>query len=307
MKVLVTGGAGYVGTVLVPQLLAAGHQVTVLDNLRGSGLALLPMFENTNFSFVRGDVRDREVVQRVVSENDAVIHLAAIVGFPACRKHPELATSTNVDGTRNMTEALRPGQPFVYASTGSNYGKLEAICTEESPLNPVSLYAITKTDAERISLEAGGVALRFATAFGVSPRLRLDLLINDFVHQAVVNKQIIVYEQHFRRTFIHVRDMARAFQFALANFETMQGESYNVGHESLNFTKEDVATTIRERVPFYLHFAEVGADPDQRDYEVSYEKIRNLGFETTTTLEAGIDELIRAMDVVEITSLFTNV
>ncbi|REJ66567.1 MAG: NAD(P)-dependent oxidoreductase [Planctomycetota bacterium] len=307
MKVLVTGGAGYVGTVLAPQLLSAGHEVVVLDSLRNGGQALLPFFEHSAFSFIRGNVHDAELVQRVVADCDAVVHLAAIVGFPACRKHPDLAKTTNVEGTRNVAQAIRAGQPFVYASTGSNYGKLETVCTEESPLHPVSLYAITKTQGEEIALAAGGIGLRFATAFGVSPRLRLDLLINDFVHQAVVNKQIIVYEQHFRRTFIHVRDMARAFCFALDQAEAMRGETYNVGHESLNLTKEDVALAIRERVPFYLHFADVGADPDQRDYDVSYEKIRKLGYQTIVTLDEGIEQLIRAMDVVEITSPFTNV
>ena len=308
MKVLVTGGAGFVGTVLIPCLLEKGHEVVVYDILRSGGYPLWPFFHRPGFSFIRGDVTDRDKMCEVVSGVDAVIHLAAIVGFPACRKAPEVARATNVDGTRNVVDALSDQQTLVYASTGSNYGQLDAVCTEESPLSPVSLYAITKTEAETISLEAPrGTALRFATAFGVSPRLRMDLLINDFVHQAVVNKQIIVYERHFRRTFIHVRDMARAFLFALENIDQMKGESYNVGHESLNLTKEEVVNKIRERIPFYLHFAEIGKDEDRRDYEVSYEKIRKLGFETTITLDDGIEELIRAMDTVDMGSPFTNI
>jgi len=296
-----------VGSVLVPRLLADGHDVVVFDSLRSGGQTLLPYFQDQRFSFIRGDVTDRDAVRRGVEQADAVVHLAAIVGFPACRKYPALASATNVDGTRNVVAALGPQQPLVYASSGSNYGRLETVCTEESPLNPVSLYAITKAEAELIALESPQcTALRFATAFGVSPRLRLDLLINDFVHQAVVNKQIIVYERSFRRTFIHVRDMARAISFALANIERMRGESYNVGHESLNLTKEQVALKIRERIPYYLHFAEVGHDDDVRDYEVSYTKIRQLGFETTMTLDEGIAELMRAMDVVEVVSPYTN-
>ena len=308
MKVLVTGGAGYVGSVLVPELLAAGHEVVVFDSLRSGGHTLLAVLHDRRFSFVRGDVNDAKAVRECVARSDAVIHLAAIVGFPACRKYPQLARLTNVGGTQNVLAALGNQQSLIYASTGSNYGQLDSVCTEDSPLNPVSLYAVTKSEGEEIALRASrATALRFATAFGVSPRLRLDLLVNDFVHQAVINKQIIVYESHFRRTFIHVRDMARAFLFALENMDQMQGESYNVGHESLNLTKEQIAKKIHDRVDFYLHFAEIGHDEDCRDYDVSYEKIRKLGFETTITFEDGVEELIRAMDFVDVASPFANI
>ena len=308
MKVLVTGGAGYVGSVLIPQLLSSGHEVTGLDNLRYGGQTLLPHFCNPGFAFVKGDVGDAETVRACVGEVDAVVHLAAIVGFPACLKYPEVAEMTNVQGTKNVSEEVSANQPLVFASTGSNYGKLEEICTEESPLNPVSFYAITKTQGEEIVMDiAGGTVLRFATAFGASPRMRLDLLVNDFVHQAVVNKQLIVYERGFRRTFIHVRDMGRAIQFSLENYDRMQNNSYNVGHESLNYTKEDIAVAIRERVPFYLHYAEVGTDPDQRDYEVSYKKIQEIGYETTVTLDDGISELIRVVDAIDVTNPWLNV
>ncbi|MFP6751714.1 MAG: NAD(P)-dependent oxidoreductase [Pirellulaceae bacterium] len=308
MKVLVTGGAGYVGSVLIPQLLSSGHEVTVLDNLRYGGQTLLPHFCHEGFAFVKGDVGDAETVRSCVGEVDAVVHLAAIVGFPACLKYPEVAEMTNVQGTKNVSEAVSANQPLVFASTGSNYGKLEEICTEESPLNPVSFYAITKTQGEEIVMQtAGGTVLRFATAFGASPRMRLDLLVNDFVHQAVINKQLIVYERGFRRTFIHVRDMGRAIQFSLENYDRMKNNSYNVGHESLNYTKEDIAVAIRERVPFYLHYAEVGTDPDQRDYEVSYKKIQEIGFETTVTLDEGISELIRVVDAIDVTNPWLNV
>lgn len=308
MRILVTGGAGYLGTVLTARLLGAGHEVTVLDNLRHGGAALLPFFEHASFRFVRGDVRDRRVVADAVRWADAVVHLAAIVGYPACLKWPELAREINVGGTRNVVEALSPRQLLVYASSGSNYGKLDTTCTEESPLQPISLYAMTKAEAEAIALaHPHATALRFATGFGVSPRFRMDLLVNDFVYRAVVDKQLIVYERHFRRTFIHVRDMARSVIFALDHIDAMAGQPFNVGHESLNLTKEQIALAVRAHVPFYLHFSDEGHDLDARDYEVSYERIRALGFETEVTLEDGIRELIRVVHVIDRSTPYTNV
>ena len=307
MKVLVTGGAGFVGSVLTPQLLDAGHEVVVFDCLRYGGNSLLPWFRNRRFDFVKGDVRDAEAVRRAAGDCDAVVHLAAIVGYPACRKFPVEAQQTNVDGVRNVVAATSGQQSLIYASTGSNYGQLDTTCTEDSPLNPVSHYGVTKTEGERVALERErSTALRFATAFGASPRMRLDLLVNDFVRMAVVDKQIICYERHFRRSFVHVADMGRAIQFAMENLAQMAGSPFNVGHESMNLTKEDIARKIQERVPFYLHFAEIGTDADKRDYEVSYDKIRRLGFETRVTLDEGIQELIRAMSAIEIANPYTN-
>ncbi len=297
MRVLVTGGAGYLGTVLTTRLLEAGHDVTVFDNLRHGGAALLPFFERPSFRFVRGDVRDREAVAEAVRWADAVVHLAAIVGYPACLKFPELARETNVGGTESVVQALSPSQILIYASSGSSYGKLDTTCTEESPLEPISLYAMTKSEGEAIALShPRATALRFATAFGVAPRLRMDLLVNDFVYRAVVDKQLIVYERNFRRTFIHVRDMARSVLLALDRIGQMSGQPYNVGHESLNLTKEQIA----------LAFSDEGHDLDARDYEVSYEKIRALGFEPTVTLEQGIRELIRVVQVVDFSNPYTN-
>lgn len=307
MKVLVTGGAGYIGSVLVARLLEAGHEVTVLDNLRYGGQALLPFFWYPAFRFVQGDVRDKATVRREVAAHDVVIHLAAIVGVPACRKFPEEAQSVNVGGTRVVVEALGRDQGLIFASTGSFYGESGTVCSEDSPLKPGSLYSETKMLAERLALNAENVvALRLATGFGVSPRLRLDLLINDFVRQAVVNKQLIVYEKDFCRTFLHVQDIARVFVFALGHLDQMRGQVFNAGHESLNLTKEQVALAIRERVDFYLHFAEVGHDPDRRDCIVSFQKLRDLGFEPTVTLGQGLDELVRAMAVLRFDNPYDN-
>lgn len=308
MRVLVTGGAGYLGTVLAGRLLDAGHDVTVFDDLRHGGTALLPYFEHPGFRFVRGDVRDADAVADTVRWADAVVHLAAIVGYPACLKWPELAREINVGGTRNVVEALSGRQVLIYASSGSNYGKLESACTEESPLQPISLYAMTKSEAEEIALRhPRATALRFATGFGVSPRFRLDLLVNDFVYRAVVDKQLIVYERHYRRSFIHVRDMAQSVLFALERIDAMAGQPFNVGNESLNLTKEQIARAVRSHVPFYLHFSDdEGHDLDMRDYEVSYARIRALGFETQVTLEEGVLELIRAVQVVDLSTPCTN-
>lgn len=307
MKVVVTGGAGYVGSVLVPELLDQGHDVVVFDSLRYGGHALLPLFRHRSFSFVKGDVCDADAVRSVVADCDAVIHLAAIVGYPACRKFPTDARQTNVTGVRTVVDSLSSSQALIYASTGSNYGQLDEICTEDSPLNPLTLYGETKTEGEKIALDAPqATALRFATAFGVSPRMRLDLLINDFVRMAVQDRQIIVYERHFRRSIVHVFDMARAIIFALSHIDQMRGSPFNVGHESMNLTKADIAQRLRERVDFYLHFAEIGSDADQRDYEVSYERIRNLGFETTVSFDEGIDQLVRAMEAVQISHPYGN-
>jgi nucleoside-diphosphate-sugar epimerase len=307
-KVLVTGGAGYVGSILVPLLLDAGRKVRVVDNLMYDSHTLLPYIINPNFEFIKGDLTKEKVAVKAMKDMDAIIHLAAIVGYPACLKSPELASSVNVGITRNLYRNRNSEQPILFASTGSNYGRVDGICTEETPLNPLTDYGKTKTKAEQELLEQGNVIVyRFATAFGISPRLRLDLMVNDFVFQALRNRQLIVYEKHVRRTFIHVKDMARSFLFALENLEKMRDEVYNVGHKSMNFTKEDIARLIREKIDYYLHFAEIGEDLDKRDYEVSYEKIRALGFTTQITIDRGLDELITGMQMVRLENPYSNV
>ena len=308
MKVLVTGGAGYVGTSLLPQLLAAGHHVRILDNLSYGGDQILPFFRNPNFEFQKGDIRNIDDLKTAISGRDVVVHLAAIVGYPACRKNPELATSVNVTGTKNIASLVSKDQLVLYGSTGSNYGAVEEICTEETPLNPLSLYGQTKTMAEAYLLEnASTIAFRFATAFGVSPRLRLDLLINDFVYRGLTQQYLVVYEKHFMRTFIHVHDMGRSFLFAIENAGKMRGQVYNIGSENMNYSKEDICKLIQKQVNCYVHYADVGEDVDKRNYVVSYEKVRSLGYTTTITVEQGIGELVSALGAISSSTPYTNV
>lgn len=301
-RILITGGAGYVGSVLVPELLNRGYFVRVVDNLMyRHHPSLITCFLNPHFEFRKGDIRNAAFMQEALNGIDIIIHLAAIVGEPACRKDSELCYSTNQQGTALLNSLRSSQQQLIFASTGSVYGKVEGICDEGTSLNPVSDYGISKSAAEKIiSNKSNFVIYRFATAFGLAHSLRLDLLINDFVWRALKEKNIIVYEAKFRRTFIHVRDMAESLIFAVANFDTMKNNIYNVGHESMNFTKEDIAKLIQSKINFHLHFADFGADPDQRNYEVSYAKIRNAGFETKITLDQGIDEMAKGLAVVTV-------
>lgn len=309
MRILVTGGAGYVGSTLVPALLEQGHRVRVLDTLKFGGHGLLPCCQNRYFELTKGDVCDEQAMSKALDGVDAVIHLAAIVGYPACKKEPQVAQATNVDGTRTLMKLRKPDQKVLYASTGSIYGSVpDYVCNENTPRAPITLYGETKSTAEELVMAGGNsIAYRYATAFGVSNRMRLDLMPNDFTYQAVKNRNLIVYEGGFKRTFVHVRDMARSFLFALEKWDSVKDDVYNVGHESMNFTKEDVARQILKHTDYYLHFAEVGTDADQRNYEVSYQKIREKGFETTIDLDRGIAELVRAAQLIEFQNPFANV
>jgi nucleoside-diphosphate-sugar epimerase len=296
VNLVVTGGAGYVGSVAVPFLLSIGHRVRVLDSLRTGGEGLLGTCGHPRFEIIVGDVRDEEVVRRALAGADAIIHLAAIVGYPACCGEPMLAASINVEGTRTLLRSRLPDQKIVFASTGSIYGAVrDAVCTEETPQRPMTLYGETKAAAEGLVLEHGNaVSLRFATAFGVSPRMRFDLLLNDFTFQAVRSGKLSVYESGFRRTFVHVRDMARSLAFVLGHWDDLEGEVYNVGDETMNLTKAAVAERIGRQVPYDVTFTETGTDPDLRDYEVSFAKLRAKGFSTSIGLDAGIAELVFA-------------
>jgi nucleoside-diphosphate-sugar epimerase len=270
--------------------------------------SLLHCFVDRQFEFVRGDVRDEGTLGRALDSVDLVVHLAAIVGAPACRRDPLLAESVNYGATALLDRLRHKDQKLIFASTTSNYGAQPEACDENTPLQPLSEYGVTKTRAERLLLDSGNVvAYRFASAFGISPRQRLDLVVNDFVWQAVKNGTLIVYEGGFRRTFIHLHDMVRSFRFALDRFADLVDNVFNVGHEDMNYSKAEVARRIRDRREFFLHFADVGSDQDARNYEVSYRKIRAKGFETTRTLDDGIDELVRGYEMITLHNPYSNI
>jgi nucleoside-diphosphate-sugar epimerase len=310
-KIFITGGAGYIGTTLIPLLLQKGYYVTVYDSLIfNNGDKLLPFITDKNFKFIFGDIRDEEKIKNVIGDYDIIIHLAALVGFPICReKGYEESYDINVKGTEIILKNLNPRQYLLYGSTGSNYGEVSDICTEETPLNPLSIYGKTKTIGEQKVLEReNSTAFRFATAFGVSPRLRLDLLVNDLTYKIIKEGYAVIYESHFMRTFIHVKDIAEVFVFAIENENKMKNNVYNVGSNKMNFSKKQVCEIINKYVPdSYFNFADVGQDADKRNYVVSYEKINKLGFETTVSLEEGIEELIKTIPLIRLNNPYFNV
>lgn len=290
------------------QLLDSGHKVHVVDNLMFGGETMLPLFINPNFSFAKVDICDKEALAVEMEGVDAVVHLAALVGYPLCKKMPTRATQVNVGGTQNVLDTMPSDARLIYASTGSNYGEVTGVCTENTPLNPLSLYGRVKTQAEELCLSRdNSIALRFATAYGLSPRPRLDLMINDFCWQAIHQRYLVVYEKHFRRTFIHVVDIARAINHMLERFDGLEHTVFNVGHQSLNFTKEDIVKLIKQRVDFLVYFAEFGKDEDRRDYEVDYSRIRDVGFDVSIDIETGLSELITGLKLLEIRNPYGNV
>lgn len=308
MRIVVTGGAGFIGSVLVPRLLAAGHDVLVLDNLMFGPHAILPLFIHRNFSFAEVDVTDRAALAPHLRGADVVVHLAALVGYPLCKKLPRQAREVNVDGAMNVAELAPADARILYASTGSNYGEVVGVCTEDTPLNPLSLYGETKTRAEQIFLDRNDtISLRFATAFGIAPRLRLDLMINDFAWQAIHNRYMVIYEKHFRRTFIHIQDIAGAMHHMIEQWDRMEHRVYNVGHNSMNYTKEEIVMLLKERTEFLVHFAEIGTDEDKRDYEVDYSRIHATGFEIEVDIQRGLDEVIGALRYLKIRNPYSNV
>lgn len=306
MSILVTGGAGYIGSTLVPLLLSRGFRATVLDNFMYGIEPLLHVASHPALRIVRGDVRNQKLVGEEVAKHDAVIHLAAIVGHPACSRDPVAAQTINVGGTENVCRSLAKGQRLIHASTGSVYGKVDGLCTENTPLSPLTLYGETKASAEQTALAAGGVCLRLATAFGVSPRFRMDLLVHDLAYMAVTQRQAILYEPGARRTFLHVRDMTAAFLVALEHHDELAGGCFNVGDESLNLTKAEVAKAIQDQAPFHIYETGVGADADARDYAVSYARFRDLGFRPQVDMAEGLTEVLKIVRALEIRTHWRN-
>ncbi len=306
MKILITGGAGYLGSMLTPKLLEQGHKVDVFDNLMWGSQSLFSVAGHKNFSLVVGDVRDENNIKKLIKKADCIVNLAAVVGFPACSAKPMDAKTTNLDAVGIITRNMSEDQMIIQASTGSTYGAVDGLCTEETPINPLTLYGETKAKSEPLIYDVGGVCLRFATVFGLSPRMRLDLLVNDIVHQAVKFGTFVMYEGHARRTFLHSLDAVKSIQFTIDNYDSMKAEPFNIGDESLNFTKGEIAKMIQKYHDYYLHEAEVGEDKDKRDYAVSYEKIKNLGFKADISMEDGIKELIKVMPMITEESMFRN-
>ncbi|HOO26378.1 MAG TPA: NAD(P)-dependent oxidoreductase [Clostridiales bacterium] len=302
-KILVTGGAGYIGSLLVPELLAKGHKVTVLDNFYYRQASLLDSCSNKNFSLIRGDVRDKETLKAALENIDFIIPLAALVGFPLCDADKTAAKTTNLGAIELLLELRTPSQGIIFPCTNSGYGigAGEEFCTEESPLNPLSLYGQTKVKAEKAVLESGNsLSFRFATLFGASPRMRTDLLVNDFVYRAVYDRSLVVFEGHFKRNFLHVRDAVSAFVFALENFDKMKGRPYNCGLSSANLSKLQLCEKIKEHIPSFVYLeAPIGTDPDKRDYVVSNARLESMGWQAEHSLDDGIEELIKAFSIVK--------
>lgn len=302
-NILVTGGAGYLGSTMVPALLEAGHKVTVVDNFMYGQSSLNHVCHHPNFSIVRGDIRLESTMLPLMKKADIIIPLAAYVGAPICSKDPVGATTVNHDAIFMMIKNLSKEQWVLMPTTNSAYGTGDEnnFCTEESPLRPISQYAIEKVKIEQALMEhANTISYRLATVFGMSPRMRIDLLVNDFTYRAVYDKFVVLFEPHFKRNYVHVRDVTRAFLHGINKFDTMKGQIYNVGLSEANVSKMELCIAIQKHIPeFIFPEAAVGKDPDQRNYIVSNEKIEATGFKTAHSLEAGIADLIKGYTMIK--------
>jgi nucleoside-diphosphate-sugar epimerase len=309
-NILVTGGAGYLGSIMVSELLKSGHRVTVLDNFMYGQNSLLDCCSNENFDVVRGDVREEDSLNPLLKNVDYIIPLAALVGTPLCNRDKIGTITTNKDSIALITRLSSKEQRIIYPCTNSGYGigQKGIYCTEETPLKPISLYGKAKVEAEKILLDRGNsISLRLATVFGIAPRMRIDLLVNDFTYRAVKDKFVVVFEGHFKRNYIHIRDVARAFIHAINNFDSMKNEPYNVGLSDSNLSKLELCAKIKEQLLDFIYIeAPVGEDPDKRDYIVSNEKIEKTGFRPIYSLEMGIRELIKAYRIIT-NSKYSNV
>ncbi len=305
-KILITGGAGYLGSVLTEHLVNLGYDVAVLDNLMYNQNSLLHLFHNKNFRFINGDVRDTELLKKIVPNFDFILPLAAIVGANASERDKELTKSVNYEAIASINKIRdQKRQKIIFPTTNSGYGtkSSDIYCTEETPLEPISIYGTTKVEAERELLKSNNtITLRLATCFGFSLRMRIDLLVNNFVYKAIKDGYIVLFEKNFKRDFLHVRDAARCFVHCIENFESMKNEPYNVGLEDANLSKEELSLKIKDilkstaQKDLYIHASEIGKDPDKRNYIISNKKIMSAGFKCRYSLEDGIEELIKGYE-----------
>lgn len=302
-KILVTGGAGYIGSILVPAFLKRGYSVTVIDNFMYSQSSLLDCCCDPNLTIIRGDARDRDLLKKHLQDAEVIIPLACLVGAPLCAKFPQEAKSINLDSVLTLLELRAPHQKIIFPNTNSGYGiGQEGIyCTEDTPLNPISHYGKLKVEAEKALLGKGNaIAFRLATVSGISPRMRLDLLVNDFVYRAVNDRFLVLFEADFKRNYIHIRDVAAAFLHAIDNFEMMRNQAYNVGLSDVNLSKRELCEEIKKQLPdFYFTEAPIGEDLDKRNYIVSNEKIEKTGFKPRRGLQETIAELIKGYQVIK--------
>ncbi|MFH1541445.1 MAG: SDR family oxidoreductase [Elusimicrobiota bacterium] len=302
-KILITGGAGYIGSILVPKLLTLGNKVTVVDNFMYNQNSLADVCLNDNFEVIRGDVRDESIIKPLLKTADMLIPLSALVGASLCNNDKIGAKTINTDAIKFIVNNISKNQKIIIPTTNSGYGigQKGKFCTEKTPINPISLYGITKMDAEKIVLDRGNsISFRLATVFGMSSRMRLDLMVNDFVYRAVNDRFIVLFEGHFKRNFIHIQDVARAFVHAIENFDKMKNEPYNVGLSEANLSKLELCEKIKTHIPDFVYLeAPVGEDTDKRDYIVSNEKIEKTGFKPEFSLDIGIKELIKGYKIIK--------
>lgn len=303
MNILITGGAGYIGSILTPMLLADGHQVTVYDNFMYNQTPLLDCCHYPTLTVLRADVRERELLKSHVAKADVILPLACLTGAPLCKKDPDTARAVNLEAVKYIDSIKSKQQILIFPCTNSGYGVgQEGIhCDENTPMRPVSLYGKLKVELESHLLQRGEcTTFRFATVFGVAPRMRLDLLVNDFTYRAVNDRAVVLFEPHFKRNYLHVRDAARAFIHVIANYCKMKGQPYNVGLSEANLSKQELCDQIHKQLPdFHYLISEIGEDPDKRNYIVSNDKIEATGYKTSVGLQAGLSELIKGFQIIK--------